>query len=139
MNVSPRVLLYTGVIVALVNEADPDHARCVDVWRALRAQIVTVEGVLVEAAHLLRRARGGPEAAINLVLAAGARLVPPTEPRLVRAVALMKTYRDIPMDLVDALLVVSAEELNIVEALSLDRRGFNAYRAGGRRGFKLRP
>jgi hypothetical protein len=134
-----RVLLDTGVIVALVNAADPDHARCVDVWRGLRAQLVTVEGVLVEAAHLLRRARGGPEAAIGLVLAAGVRLLPPTEPRLVRALALMQTYRDIPMDLVDALLVVSAEELGIVEVLSLDRRGFNAYRAGGRRGFKVLP
>ncbi len=134
-----RVLLDTGIIVALVNRADPDHARCVDLWGELRAQIVTVEGVLVEAAHLLRRARGGPETAINLVLGAGARLVPATEARLVRAMALMKTYRDVPMDLVDALLVVSAEELNIAEALSLDRRGFNAYRADGRRAFKLLP
>lgn len=134
-----RILLDTGAIVALVNAADPDHARCVDVWRELRAQIVTVEGVLVEATHLLRRAPGGPEAAIKLVLGAGARLVPPTEARLVRAMALMKTYRDIPMDLVDALLVVSAEDLDIGEILSLDRRGFNAYRTSGRRGFKLLP
>lgn len=134
-----RILLDTGVVVALVNAADPDHARCVAVWGELRAQIVTVEGVLVEATHLLRRAPGGPEAAIKLVLGAGVRFVPPTEARLVRGMALMSTYRDIPMDLVDALLVVSAEELNIAETLSLDRRGFNAYRASGRRGFKVLP
>ena len=134
-----RILLDTGVVVALVNAADPDHARCVDVWTQVRTGIITVEGVLVEASHLLRRARGGPEAAINLVLAVGARLVQPTEARLVRAMALMRAYRNIPMDLVDALLVVSAEELGITDVLSLDRRGFDTYRAGGRRPFSVLP
>lgn len=139
MSIAPRMLLDTGFIVALVNAADPDHGRCKKVWGSLRAQLVTVEGVLVEATHLLRRARGGPAAAVNLALAAGARLVPPTESRLVRATALMQTYRDVPMDLVDALLVVSAEELNIARVLSLDRRGFTVYRASGRRGFEILP
>jgi hypothetical protein len=133
------VLLDTGFIVALVNAVDPDHGRCREAWSGLRAQLLTVEGVLVEATYLLRRARGGPAAAINLVLAAGTRLIAPTEPRLVRAVELMQTYRDVPMDLVDALLVVSAEELNITQVLSLDRRGFSAYRANGRRGFEILP
>ncbi len=133
------MLLDTGVVVALVNAADPDHGRCREVWSQLRAQVVTVEGVLVEATHLLRRARGGPAAAINLVLASGARLIAPTESRLLRATALMQTYCDVPMDLVDALLVVSAEELGITEILSLDGRGFRAYRATGRRGFTMLP
>ena len=134
-----RVLLDTGFVVALVNAGDPDHARCREAWSSLRAQMVTVEGVLVEATYLLRRARGGPAAAINLVLAAGTRLIAPNEPRLIRAMALMQTYRDIPMDLVDALLVVSAEELGITQVLSLDCRGFGAYRASGRRGFEVLP
>jgi predicted nucleic acid-binding protein len=94
---------------------------------------------LVEATYLLRRARGGPEAAINLVLGVGARFVPPSDARLKRAATLMNGYRNIPMDLVDALLVVSAEELGITEVLSLDRRGFGAYRARGRRGFSILP
>jgi hypothetical protein len=40
------------------------------VWNGLRARVLTVEGVLVETAHMLRRTRGGLEAAIGLVLAA---------------------------------------------------------------------
>jgi len=39
-----KVLLDTGVVVALVNAADPDHARCREVWGRLRARIFTVEG-----------------------------------------------------------------------------------------------
>jgi len=122
-----------------VNAADPDHARCVDVWRDVRAQIVTVEGVLAEASYLLRRALGGPAAAIKLALGVGARLVPAPEPRLRRATGLLETYRDVPMDLVDALLVVSAEEMRISEILTLDERGFRTYRIGGRRSFQMLP
>jgi predicted nucleic acid-binding protein len=137
--VADTVLLDTGVVVALVNARDPDHARCVALSRELRARLVTVEGVLVEAAHLLRRAPGGPEAAIQLVLAAATEIVPCTAARLERAMALVRKYQDIPMDLVDALLVATAEERNVREVLTLDRRGFGAYRLSGRRTFSILP
>jgi predicted nucleic acid-binding protein len=133
------VLLDTGVIVALVNAADPDHERCCEVWGRLRARIYTVEGVLVEAAHLLSRAPGGADAALGLVLDAEAVLVGPTEPRLTRARALMAKYHDTSMDLVDALLVVTAEQESVPEVLTLDRRGFGTYRIGGRQRFRVKP
>ncbi len=134
-----KVLLDTGVIVALVNAADPDHARCCKAWARLRARLYTVEGVLVEAAHLLSRAAGGSDAALGLVLDAETVLVAPTEARLARARALMAKYRDTPMDLVDALLVVTAEQERIPDVLTLDRRGFETYRIGGRRRFRVQP
>lgn len=134
-----KVLLDTGVIVALVNAADPDHARCRAIWSGLRAYLYTVEGVLVEATHLLSRAPGGTDAALGLVLDAGARVVATTEARLTRARSLMSKYRDTPMDLVDALLVALAEEQRITDVLTLDRRGFETYRMGGRRRFRIQP
>jgi uncharacterized protein len=137
--VARKVLLDTGVVIALVNAADPDHARCSAVWSDLRARLYTVEGVLVESTHLLAHAKGGPEAAIGLVVDAGAVLVAPTEERLRRAQALMAKYHDTPMDLVDALLVVTAEESNLSEVLTLDRRGFATYRIGGRKRFRILP
>lgn len=137
--VAEKVLLDTGVIVALVNEADPDHQRCRDIWSRLRASIYTVEGVLVEAAHLLSRATGGSDAALGLVMDAGAILIGPTQARLARARALMAKYHDTPMDLVDALLVVTAEQERLSDVLTLDRRGFETYRIGGRRRFRLQP
>jgi uncharacterized protein len=137
--VAERALLDTGFLVALVNAADPDHGRCVEVWSDLRARLFTVEGVLVEAAHLLRRAKGGPSAAVHLVLASGAMIVPATEPRLQRALALMQKYADVPMDLVDAQLVAVAEEHQIPDVLTLALRGFRTYRLRGRERFRLRP
>jgi len=132
-------LLDTGVLVALVNASDRDHARCVDAWAAVRTPVVTVEGVLVEAAHLLRRARGGVEAALGLVRAARVEIAAPSDERYARAEALVAKYRDVPMDLVDALLVALAEERGARDILTLDARGFRTYRIGGRGRFRLRP
>src|SRR5687768_12450521 len=76
--VADRILLDTGVLVALVNRSDPDHERCKAAWSPRRARIVTVEGVLVEAAHLLRRVRGGARAVVELVTAIPMELHAPT-------------------------------------------------------------
>jgi len=131
-------LLDTGFVVALVNKADPDHERCAEVWRELRTQLLSVDGVLIEAAHLLRRSPGGAAGVIGLVFGAGTELIASTEQRAHRAVALMKKYADVPMDFVDALLVVIAEERKVHDVLTLDRRGFTTYRAGRER-FRLMP
>jgi predicted nucleic acid-binding protein len=136
--VARRALLDTGFVVALVNQADPDHERCVEVWRGLRTQLLSVDGVLVEAAHLLRRSPGGPAGVVGLVFGAGTELLATTEQRASRAVALMRKYADVPMDFVDALLVIAAEEHKIRDVLTLDRRGFLTYRVGRER-FRLLP
>jgi predicted nucleic acid-binding protein len=137
--VARRVLLDTGVIVALVNAKDPDHEACVAVWKTLRAQIFSVEGVLVECAHLLQRVRGGAGDAIRIVFESGTKIVPLTSERAGRASTLMEKYHDVPMDLVDALLVTTAEEENIRDVLTLDRRGFETFRFSGQTRFRLFP
>ena len=133
------VLLDSGFLIALVNANDPDHSRCGDVWASLRGNVLTVEGVLVEAAHLLRRVPGGPDAAIGIVVTAGVESVPCDAPRLGRAAALMRRYHDVPMDLVDALLLAVAETSGINEILTLDLRGFLTYRLGRRGAFRVLP
>lgn len=47
----------------------------------------------------------------------------------------MEKYKDIPMDFADATLVVLAEETGIDEVLTLDMRGFSAYRIHGIKAF----
>ena len=133
-----KVLLDTGFVVALASADDPDHASCARVWNDLRAQLLSVEGVLVEAAHFLRRDRSGAATLVGLVFGAGTELVTMTEDRLRRATFLMEKYHDLPMDLVDAMLVVVAEEQKIRDVLTLDRRGFETYRVGRER-FRILP
>jgi predicted nucleic acid-binding protein len=137
-DVAKKFLLDTGFVVALLNADDPDHERCVDVWRDLRARLYSVEGVLVEAAHLLRRTRSGASSIVGLVYGAGTELLAMSEDRAQRAAVLMDRYHDVPMDFVDALLVVVAEEQKIRDVLTLDRRGFETYRVGRER-FRILP
>jgi hypothetical protein len=137
--VSRQVLLDTGFLVALVNRDDPDHRRCVEAWAPLRAEVVSVDGVLVEAAWLLRKARGGARRAVEIVLTAKVRVEAGTPALYTRALDLMARYHDVPMDLVDALLVATAEHHDIAEVLTLDRRGFGTYRRRGRHPLALLP
>jgi predicted nucleic acid-binding protein len=132
-------LLDTGFLVALVNARDPDHERCAVVWNTLVGRVVTIEGVLVEASHLLARARGGSSAALHLVASVDATIVPLDARRTLAAARLMDRYHDVPMDLVDALLVLTAQDLSIRDVLTLDRRGFSVYRVGSRRALRMLP
>jgi uncharacterized protein len=133
-------LLDTGFVVALLRADDPDHYRCVEVWKELRGpRLVSVEGIVVESSYLLRRLRGAAQAVTGVVYGAATELVPTTRERAQRAIALMDKYHDVPMDLVDALLVTAAEERNVRDVLTLDRRGFETYRANGRDRFRILP
>ena len=55
---------------------------------------------------------------------------------LPRLEALMQKYRDLPMDLANASLVVLAEELGSGRILSTGPRDFGAYRFKSRRPFE---
>ena len=134
-----RALLDTGFVVALVHAGDPDHERCVAASKTVHAKLLSVEGVLIECAHLLGKRLDAVRAAMGFISASSVELVPTTEARIQRALTLMEKYRDIPMDFVDALLVVIAEEENVRDVLTLDRRGFEVFRIRGRRRFRLFP
>lgn len=134
-----RALLDTGFVVALVNAKDPDHARCRAAWEGMHARLFSVEGVLVESAHLLRRVPGGATAASGIIFDSGTEIVPLTSERARRATELMGKYADVPMDLVDALLVTVAEDQDVPDVLTLDERGFRSYRLRGRTRFDLVP
>jgi uncharacterized protein len=51
---------------------------------------------------------------------------------------LMRQYRDTPMDLADASLVVAAERLNLHRIFTLDSH-FYAYRINGTHSFEVVP
>ncbi len=51
----------------------------------------------------------------------------------------MAKYADIPMDFADATLVTLAEEMEISEILTLNRKGFATYRVRSKTAFKIWP
>lgn len=48
----------------------------------------------------------------------------------------MKKYADTPMDFADATLLLLAEALKVKNVLTLDRRGFSAFRTRRNRGLR---
>ena len=132
-------LLDTGFLVALVNAADPAHRACAVTWSQLAGPFLTTEGVLVEAAHLVRKNRAGFATVWGLVRSVGTIVSSSARPRVDRAGALMTQYADVPMDFVDATLVALAEETGVRDVLTLDVRGFSTYRTGDGKKFKRLP
>ncbi len=132
-------LLDTGVFVALLDRSERNHQRCVDLLSAFEGQLLTTEPVLTETVYLLGPSVRAQRNGIDFILKGGATLVPQSVASLTRASVLMKKYSDIPMDLADATLVVLAEETGIREVLTLDIRGFSAYRTKDRKAFNRRP
>jgi predicted nucleic acid-binding protein len=55
-------------------------------------------------------------------------LIEPEQRDYLRAAQLIRQYRDAPLDYVDALIVASAERLNVTTILTLERRHFHMVR-----------
>jgi predicted nucleic acid-binding protein len=134
-----RLLLDTGPLVAILHRDDQDHMSCLEVFEQFRGVILTTEAVLTEATHLLSRVKGAQYVCLEFFIRGGALLVPMTRRSLQRCQVLMERYADIPMDFADATLVTLAEEIDVSDVFTLDRRGFGAYRIGRRKAFDIQP
>lgn len=134
-----ELLLDTGPLVSLLDRSQSEHARCVAFWNTWRGPVIMTEAVLTEATHLLARARGGTAGCLRFVAKGGAVLLPTGRTRIERALELVETYADVPMDFADATLVAVAEELGTGLVFTLDRRGFETFRWNRRRSFTIYP
>lgn len=134
-----ELLLDTGPLVSLLDRSQRRHEDCVAFFESWPGAVVTTEAVLTEATHLLGRVRGGREACIDFVIEGGAQIVPPSLRSLRRTRELVTKYADVPMDYADATLVALAEDLGTNLAFTLDRRGFETFRFGKRRPFRIVP
>ena len=132
------IIADTGYWLALANSADRHHAAARAALAELREPLVTTWPVMTETCHLLAHRLGGAAHERFIESAArGAFTIFTLEPsHLPRILALLKKYRDLPMDLADASLVILAEELGSGKILSTDTRDFRAYRWKTRKPFR---
>ncbi|MDR0577178.1 MAG: PIN domain-containing protein [Candidatus Accumulibacter sp.] len=125
------ILTDSGFWIALGNRRDRHHRAAREAAKRWSGEgFVTTWPVLTEVCHLLV-ARVGVHQALDFMdaVAQGAVDVPePPEDALTRASYLMRRYRELPMDLADASLVILAEQLEESRILSTDRRDFSGYR-----------
>jgi predicted nucleic acid-binding protein len=125
------ILADSGFWIALANRRDRHHAAARSALEQWSAEgFVSTWPVLTEVTHILG-VRIGTGQAIAFVdgVAQGACEIPdPPSDALLRAHTLMSRYRDLPMDLADASLVILAEDLGESRILSTDQRDFAGYR-----------
>ena len=133
------MLFDTGVFVALLDKSEKNHERCIAFLKDFKGKLFTTEPVLTETIYLLGPSIKAQRLCIDFILKGGATLIPQSMESLSRASALMEKYEDIPMDFADATLVSLAEEMDVVEIFTLDRRGFGTYRIRGKTAFKIWP
>jgi uncharacterized protein len=133
-------LCDASALIALINQSDANHQRCVDILPRLLAPLLTTWSCFTEAMYLLGR-YGGWSAQWELwgyvadqILLLHHNNVEEQE----RMRSLMEQYRDIRMDLADASLVATAETLNQRLIFTLDR-DFHIYRFRGNQPFEVVP
>lgn len=134
-----KMLLDSGVFVALIDKSERNHERCVIFLREFKGRLFTTEAVITESIYLLGPSIKAQLACIDFILKGGATLIPQSAESLSRASTLMAKYEDIPMDFADATLVSLAEELDVADIFTLDRRGFGTYRMRSKAAFKIWP
>ena len=131
-------LVDTGPFIAYVNRRDPMHERVAARLDGFSGHLATTGAVVTEVMYFLSAVPGGPVAFAELLVASNTRIADVSEPEAVLLAAdLMAKYSDTPMDFADATLVLLADELGVVDMLTLDRRGFSTYRTAKRRAFRL--
>ena len=132
------IIVDTGFWLALANRKDTYHEASKRALEQVREPLICTWPVVTETCHLIT-ARLGVDAELSFIEAAnrGAfTIFDLTAAHLPRIRELIERYRNLPMDLADASLVILAEHLASGRILSTDQRDFGAYRWKNRKPFK---
>lgn len=131
----------TGPLLAALDAADPDHARCARLLTDAGEDLVVPALVLAELDYWCSR-RLAPEAWLIFledVIAGVYRIEPPTGADLARCHDLQGRYADLTLGVVDASVVALAERLGEPKVATLDQRHFRAVRPAHVNALELRP
>ena len=120
-------LTDSGPLVALLDSSDQHHEWAAEQFSHLSSPLLTCEGAITEATHLLKDAGVPPWDVVELVERGIVIVRFNLENNLDRVLSLMKKYADTPMDFVDACIVAMTEEKRDCRLLTLDS-DFRIYR-----------
>ena len=131
-------LVDTGPLFAYLYSKDPHHSAVAARIDAFTGRLVTTSPVMTGAMHFLAAVPEGPTRLAQLTIRSHIQVFDFTQPQqLVQASALMHKYAGTSMDFADATLVLLAEELEVLDILTIDRRGFSTFRTPNGKRFNL--
>jgi hypothetical protein len=128
-----RLIVDTGPLVALANEAERQHQPAVEFFDRFDGALLTTVAIVTEVCALLPRRKS--HLFLRSIAQSNFALVHVPEQELSALAALMEKYSDRPMDFADASLLWLADALGLADVATLDS-GFHIYRT--RRGRALR-
>jgi predicted nucleic acid-binding protein len=133
------ILIDTGPLVAFFDASDQYHKSCLDILKELDGPLVTTWPVVTETFYLLNFSWKAQDNFWEFLIRGGVEIVNPEGRAMERCRELMTKYKDLPMDLADAALVVLAETRKIESVFTLDHRDFTVYKPSHVRQFELIP
>jgi len=123
------IAVDTGPLIAWIDASDR-HASRAERWlkeRGPRFQRYTTLACVTEATHLLEATE--QQLALLELLARGAvKIVSVEGPDLPRIAVHVRRYRNVRIDFADATVLWLADRLGTANVLTVDERGFSAYR-----------
>ncbi|MBE9143432.1 type II toxin-antitoxin system VapC family toxin [Planktothrix mougeotii] len=125
------IIVDTGFWLTLANKNDSAHPAAKTIFQKLENEkFITTWCVVTETCYLLQKRVGinAPKLFIRKIHTGILQVFDLKQSHCLRIEQLMQKYRDLPMDLADASLVILAEELGHGRILSVDYRDFNTYR-----------
>jgi uncharacterized protein len=135
------LVLDTGPVLALLDETDPDHERCVALIEGAREPLVVVAPALVEIDYWIRK-RLQPRAWTVFIedIALGAyRLEQVDAEDLLRVAELEQKYEKLDLGMVDAAVIAVCERLREEKVATLERRHFGIVRPRHCKRLRLLP
>lgn len=121
------IAVDTGPLVALFDKDDNYHQTCVNILKEIKEPLITTLPVLTEVMYLLSFSIKAQGLCFEFIESGEVDVYQGNVHQLQRIHQLMKQYRDLPMDLADASILVLAEEKRITTIFTLDHKDFRIY------------
>lgn len=121
------ILIDAGPIIALFDRGDRYHQKAVTFLKSTSCQLVSTWPAVTEASHMLDFDSTAQLSLLEWIRRGGLEMYVISAKDVQRIIELTKKYRDTPIDLADASLIVAAETTGIREIASIDS-DFYVYR-----------
>jgi predicted nucleic acid-binding protein len=115
-----KIIVDTGLIVAILDQRDDYHNWAVQQWGNLAKPLVTCEAVITESCFILKDVYGGYEAVMKLIERGTITIDFNLNNEVTVIRELMSRYSSVPMSFADACLVRMSELIKASSILTLD-------------------
>lgn len=114
-------LIDAGPLIALFNKDDRYHDRIIEFLKQSKNILITTWPVITEVTYMLNFNINAQVDFLEWLRRDAVTIINLEKKHLDRIIQLVEKYADIPMDLADSSLIVTAELYNISDVISIDR------------------